>query len=92
MPRKRALGRIPLLFLLSMLTVGALAGATLGMAGAVAVTAFIRARTDVPMFAALTWQTAAISAGAAVVIGIAAGTYPAMRAARLTPLDAIQRE
>ena len=76
----------------SITTVGALAGATLGMAGAVAVTAFIRARTDVPMFAALTWQTAAISAGAAVVIGIAAGTYPAMRAARLTPLDAIQRE
>jgi putative ABC transport system permease protein len=76
----------------SITTVGALAGAALGMAGAVAVTAIIRARTDVPMFAAVTWQTAAISAGAAVLIGIAAGTYPAVRAARLTPLDAIQRE
>ncbi len=76
----------------SITTVGALVGAGLGMIGAVAVTALIRARTEVPMFAALTWQTAAISAGAAVVIGIAAGTYPALRAARLTPLDAIQRE
>jgi putative ABC transport system permease protein len=71
---------------------GAIVGAGLGIAGAMAVTALIRARTEAQMFAALTWQTVAVSAGAALAVGVLAGVYPALRASRLTPMDAIQRE
>jgi putative ABC transport system permease protein len=71
---------------------GALVGAVLGIVGAMGVTALILAKTDAPMFAALTWQTVSVSAGAAMVVGILAGLYPALRASRLTPMDAIQRE
>jgi putative ABC transport system permease protein len=71
---------------------GALVGAAIGVAGAMGVTALIRAKTEAAMFAALTWQTVAISAGAALVVGVLAGVYPAVRASRLTPTDAIQRE
>jgi putative ABC transport system permease protein len=71
---------------------GAIVGAGLGIAGAMGVTALIRAKTEAPMFAALTWQTLAVSAGAALTVGVLAGLYPALRASRLTPMDAIQRE
>ena len=71
---------------------GALLGAALGIAGAMAITAIIRARTDAPMFAAFSWQTIAVSVGAALLVGVVAGLYPALRASRLTPMDAIQRE
>lgn len=71
---------------------GSGAGVVLGVGGAMLVTAIIRAKTDVPIFAAFSWQTLAVSAAAAAVVGLAAGVYPAVRASRLTPMDAIQRE
>ena len=71
---------------------GAAAGAALGVAGAFAVTAVIRLRTQAPLYAAVTWQTLAITALSAIVVGLVAGIYPALRASRLTVIDAIQRE
>lgn len=82
-------------FLIESVTIsaaGTAVGLALGIAGAFGVTAIIRVQTDAQMYAAWTWQTGAVAAVAAMTIGMLAGLYPAVRAARLTPLDAIQRE
>ena len=82
-------------FLVESMTIsvaGTAAGVALGLTAAFIVTAVIRARTEAPLYAAVTWQTLAVTAVAAVSVGLAAGVYPALRASRLTTIDAIQRE
>ena len=71
---------------------GSLLGVLLGLAGAFSVTAVIRAQTQATIYAAFTWGTVAVAVIAAVVVGIAFGTYPALRAARLSPIEAIRHE
>ncbi len=73
-------------------TAGSVVGVLLGLAAAAAVTAFMRAQTQALIFSAVTPGTIAVSMAAAVVVGLAFGTYPALRAARLSPVDAIMRE
>jgi putative ABC transport system permease protein len=71
---------------------GSVLGALLGFGGASLVTAVMRARTGAQVHAGLTWTTVAVAVGVAIVTGLAFGTYPALRAARLSPIDAIRHE
>ena len=82
-------------FLVESITIalmGTGAGMVLGFAGAYAVTAYIRAQTQAPFYPTITAPSLALTAIAAIGIGLGAGLYPALRASRLTPVEAILRE
>ncbi len=71
---------------------GAVLGAGLGVAAAYAVTAFMRMRTRATVYAGLSWSTLIVAAVAALVVGLGFGIYPALKASRLSPIDAIRHE
>ena len=73
--------------------VGSGIGLAIGVSGAFAITAGIRRFSQAPFLSAsISWSTVAVAAVAAIVIGLTFGTYPARRAARLSPIDAIRHE
>ncbi|MDY7085518.1 MAG: ABC transporter permease [Actinomycetota bacterium] len=79
-------GQIRLQFLTEsvvLATIGGLAGAGLGLAATVGYASWQQWPLVVPVDAALA------GAGGAVVIGVLAGLYPSVRAARLTPTQAL---
>ena len=71
---------------------GSVLGVLLGLAGAFGVTAAIRASSNAPVYAALSWETIVVAATVSVIVGLAFGTFPALRAARLSPIAAIRHE
>ena len=71
---------------------GCFVGLALGMGTILAVSPIIRNITEAPFYAAFNWSTVAIVLVVALLIGIIFGTYPAWRASRLVPVDAIRHE
>jgi putative ABC transport system permease protein len=73
--------------------VGSLIGAALGLTGAFVITAIIRRFAQAPfLLASFSWSTLVVAAMAALLVGVLFGTYPARRAARLSPIDAMRHE
>ena len=72
--------------------VGSILGAALGIGGAYAATAFMRAKAGAFIYAGLSLNTLLVAAAISVATGLVFGAYPAMRAARLSPIEAIRHE
>lgn len=86
---------IILLFLSESVTVsafGSLVGLIFGTLFTMAAIPIIKALTEAPFQAAYTWNTLLVISVVAVLVGIIFGTYPALRASWLNPVDAIRHE
>ncbi|HKV52781.1 MAG TPA: ABC transporter permease [Gemmatimonadaceae bacterium] len=71
---------------------GSAVGIVLGLASSYGITAVLRSRTQLPVYAGTSPNTLIVAVGMAVAVGLSFGLYPALRAARLSPIDAIHNE
>src|ERR1700694_1990869 len=82
-------------FLVESVTVtgaGSIIGFGVGIIIAQDGTAGVRLRAHAPIYPGMHVYTGLLAAGSAIAVGLVFGTYPARRAAELSPVDAIARE
>lgn len=72
--------------------VGSVIGIIIGLAVAFGATGIMRNQTRAEVYAGLTWQTLLVATLVCVITGIAFGMYPALRASRLSPVEAMRHE
>jgi putative ABC transport system permease protein len=72
--------------------VGSMIGLVIGVSAAFLITAIMRHLANAPIRAWLSPSTVLVAIGASVLVGLTFGLYPALRAARLSPIDAIHHE
>lgn len=72
--------------------VGAGIGVVVGLSIAFLAAAIMRAQTGAPVQAAVTLPTVGFAVAVSVLIGLVFGLYPARRASRLSPIDAIRHD
>jgi putative ABC transport system permease protein len=72
--------------------VGSGLGVAAGMLVSIAAVAVIRRYAEAELHTVFAWQSIAFAVAAALAIGIIFGMYPALRASRLSPIDALRHE
>ena len=71
---------------------GSAIGLVTGFATAVGATAIMRHIAESPVRAGFSLSTFLVTASAAILVGLVFGTYPALRAARMSPVEAMHVE
>ncbi len=71
---------------------GSFIGMLVGVGFAMLVVPIARMMVDVPFQATFTTNTLLVTSVVAILIGVVFGTYPALRASRLDPVEAIRKE